>query len=155
MEVTVKSEKQNPILRRKEIEFEVNVEKSTPQRTELRKAVASHFKAKPELVVVDRITQRFGDRKASAIARIYEEKEALERLELGHIKSKNFPKQEAGKEKEKQEPAKEDKAGGKVEGKAGEKPAEEKEKQGKETAQEKQGEEGKNETKEEKKATKE
>ena len=100
--VTIVSERENKLMERKELVFEEESEKATPSREELRKKLAASTGAKEELIVVQKINQKFGEKRSVCTANIYSTKEALEKNELKHVKNKNFPKK-AEKEGEKKE----------------------------------------------------
>jgi len=74
MEISVKEEKENIFLNRKELRLEVKHEKSaTPPKQELTKALASMFNVQEQQVVVDYILTKKGCCISSVKAKILKE----------------------------------------------------------------------------------
>jgi len=78
---TVK-QSENLMLRRKEYTLDIEFDKATPSREEIKSHVAGISKSKPELVVVKHIYSSFGDKKARATAFVYEKIEEMREVEL-------------------------------------------------------------------------
>jgi len=104
MKLKIVSTKFNPLLKRKEVFFEVEHKetKGTPPRLEVRKNLATALKTKLELVYVRKMETKTGTMIAVGEANAYESAEQARLLEPEHISARNTPPQKA-EEKEKQE----------------------------------------------------
>ena len=107
MKVNFIEEKNNVLLGRKEIEFEVEETTTVPSRTDVCKKIAALKGADEALTVVEKIGHYFGSQKVKGFAKIYSSKENLKKLEREHILDRHLPKAER---KQKQEQAKAAKA---------------------------------------------
>lgn len=103
MEVKVVSEKQNPMLKRKEVSFQVEHGEtgSTPSRVEMRKAVAAATKTNESLVFLKRFVTKTGTLIAVGTANIYETVEQAKLIEPEYIMKRSNPEE---KSKETEEP---------------------------------------------------
>jgi small subunit ribosomal protein S24e len=104
MEVEVISQKQNPMLKRREISFKVEHERagSTPTRAEIRKAVATATRADESVVFIKKFETRTGTQTAQGTANIYETVEQAKLIEPEYVIKRNIPAektQEAVQEK--------------------------------------------------------
>lgn len=107
MDIKVKQKHKNPSLHREEIVFEIKA-KITPQRKELREKIAALNSTKPELVIIEKISNSFGSTDSKGRAFVYENKEALEKTEVQNLISKNTgAKKRKEAEKEAKKPEKE------------------------------------------------
>lgn len=88
MEIEILSEKENPLLERKEINFRVSYEKTTPNINEVRSKLIEVLKSDKNLTVVDTINQEFGRRSAQGYVKVYSNKKAAE-VEPKHKMKKN------------------------------------------------------------------
>jgi small subunit ribosomal protein S24e len=102
MEVKVTSEKQNPMLKRKEVNFQLEHPQmgSTPSRAEVRKAVAAATKADESFVFVKRFETKTGTHTAFGIANIYDTIEQAKLIEPEYILKRNIPPEKAKEAKE-------------------------------------------------------
>jgi small subunit ribosomal protein S24e len=93
MEVKITSQNENPLLKRKEIQFEVDHDKtgSTPARLEIRKAVANALKANVDLVFVKRFETKTGTHTAAGTANLYDSVEQAKLIEPEYIVKRNIP----------------------------------------------------------------
>jgi len=123
MKINITTQQYNPLLKRKEITFEIKHEdiKGTPSRIEVRKALAENLKANVELVYVRKMQTRTGTMQAKGEANIYDSIEQAKLVESQHIVERNVPSEKKPKEEAEEKPKAE-----KVE-KAKEAPAEKKE----------------------------
>ena len=152
MKVEIKTSEKNPMLERTEIEFTVENAEKTPSRKELREKIASLANSKPENLIIDSISHNFGTMQVLGKARVYESREALERIELPKQKRKNFPEKFQKKEEKAAEAeAGKEAAGAKKEEKKQKEKSQDKKEAGKETGSEKKEEKASEEKKEEKK----
>ena len=96
MELEITSKEKQPLFSRQDIKF-VIIESKTPRKEEVRKKIAALHNAKEDAVVIEKITNRFGDKRFEGRAKIYDSKEKMEEMEPGHIITRNFGKKEAAK----------------------------------------------------------
>lgn len=103
MEVKIVSEKENPLLKRREVSFRVEHESdgSTPPRPAIRKAVASALNKNVDLVFIKNLKTKTGTHSAIGFANIYDSIEQARLVEPGYIVKRNVPP-EKPKEEEKQ-----------------------------------------------------
>ncbi|MEM3597266.1 MAG: 30S ribosomal protein S24e [Candidatus Bathyarchaeia archaeon] len=101
MEITIVSEKKNPLLKRREVHFQIKHDQtgSTPQRLEIRKAVADALKVNVELVFIKKIETKTGTQIATGLANVYDSVEHAKLVEPEYIINRNAPreKKEEGK----------------------------------------------------------
>jgi small subunit ribosomal protein S24e len=100
MEIVVEKERENPLLRRKEIYFRLKYDAATPSRRVVREKLAGLFNANSDVVVIEYMRPEFGKSEASCYARIYEDVEDLKSIEEDHILKRNFAKKESEESKE-------------------------------------------------------
>jgi len=111
LKIKIISEKSNPLLKRKEIDFELNhsEEGQTSSRLELKEKLADVLKAKPDLVFVEKVETKTGTTIARGEANVYESAEQAKLVEREHIITRNSPPAEPVKEEPvKEEPVKEE-----------------------------------------------
>lgn len=127
MEVKIKQEEYNALLRRKEIYVEVDHDQAgTPSRTDLRKAISSKYGVKPESVYVIDVRTKTGTQSAFCEVQVYDDHESARRTVPKHIQTRNLPPEERKRVREQE--TKKGEAKPKAE-KPKQKPAEEKPKQ--------------------------
>ena len=121
MKIKVIDKKYNPLLKRKEVVFEVDHEKvkGTPPRLEIRTKLAEMLKMKPEHVYVRKVETKTGTMIALGEANAYDTAEQAMLIEPKYVIERNTPKEKA---KEAEKPKKAEKA---EEPKKPEKPAKE------------------------------
>jgi len=144
MKFNVIEEKENKLLKRKEILVRLDYEgKSTPSKAELQKILADHFKVKMENLEISKVLSEIGLTKGKAWIKIWEEKKVPIYSEIKKKAEKEEKPKEEEKPEERKEPEKE------KEEKVEEKPEEVKEKKPEEKPKEEvKGEEVAEETKE-------
>jgi len=105
MEVKIISEKENPLLKRREVIFQIEHDEagSTPSRLDAKKAVATTLKKDAELVFVKRFETKTGTRVAFGIANVYDSTEQAGTIEPEYIKKRNAPPEEPKPKEEKKE----------------------------------------------------
>ncbi len=93
MEVKILSENMNPLLKRKEVVFQVdhNQTGSTPPRLEVKSAIAKLLKTDMNLVFIKRLKTKTGTRKAIGLANVYDSIEHAKLIELEYIVKRNIP----------------------------------------------------------------
>jgi small subunit ribosomal protein S24e len=104
VEIKIISEKENPLLKRKEIQFQVNHEKTgpTPQRLEVRKAVANALKVNADLVFIKKLETKTGTHMAAGSANLYDSAEQARLIEPEYIVKRNIPPEKPKEEKKEQ-----------------------------------------------------
>jgi len=103
MEIKVISEKENQLLKRKEIRFQVKHDAaSTPPRPDIRRAVADALRVNVDLVFVKKFITRAGMHTAMGVANLYESLDQAKLVEPGYIVKRNVPPPKP-KEEEKKE----------------------------------------------------
>jgi len=108
MEVNIVSQKENPLLKRKEIRFNVkHVAGATPPRLEVRKAVADALKSNVDLIFVKKFETRPGTHTAEGVANLYDSAEQAKLIEPDYIIKRNVPPPVPPPEKPKEEEKKE------------------------------------------------
>jgi len=105
MKINITSQQHNPLLKRKEITFEIGHEetKGTPSRIEVRKVLAENLKANVELVYIRKMQTKTGTMQAKGEANIYDTIEQAKLVESQHIIARNVPSEKKPKEEEKVE----------------------------------------------------
>lgn len=100
MEIKIIQQQYNPLLKRKEIVFEVEhtQTKGTPSRLEIRRTLAEVLKANSELVYIKRVITKAGTMMAKGEANAYDSPAQARLVEAKYIIARNTPK-------EKKEPA--------------------------------------------------
>jgi small subunit ribosomal protein S24e len=100
MDIEIVERKQNPLLEREEIRFEVAHEgEPTPTLVDIRRLLRAKVNSKDQLTVVDAVYSHFGSPVSSGSARIYKDEGRLKSTEARHILGKNFtPSKTEGKE---------------------------------------------------------
>jgi len=103
MEVKIVSDKENLLLKRREVYFQVQHDQtgSTPPRQEVRKAIAAALKTGEDLVFVKKLETKTGTHTAVGVANVYDSIEQAKLIEPGYIIKRNTPPEkpkEEGKE---------------------------------------------------------
>ena len=132
MELEITGKKENKTLQRQEVEFEIKDVKLMPSRKELRPKIAALLGTKEELAVIESIDHSFGTREGRIKVHVYENEEAMKKIEPVHLierdTGKKKKKGEEGKPTEKKnEEGKEEKKPVEKPEEAVERPAEKKE----------------------------
>jgi small subunit ribosomal protein S24e len=104
MKIKITSQEQNPLLKRKEVSFEVKHKEAggTPSRLEVRKELASKLKKDIELVYIRRIETRTGTMMAAGEAAAYDSIEQARLIEPEYIVVRNTPQKKPEEEKQEQ-----------------------------------------------------
>lgn len=91
--LTILEEKQNPLLHRKEISFEVNHEKSpTPRKAEIKTKIAATYTADPDLIQIISMKIKTNAWKTVGTAHIYSSLEDAKRIIPKHLLQREAPK---------------------------------------------------------------
>jgi ribosomal protein S24E len=130
VELKIKQEDYNALLKRKEVYVEVDHDEAgTPSRIELRRTVATRYGTKPENVYVVDIETKTGTQRAVCEIQVYDDPESALRIVPKYIQTRNLPPEERKRMKEQQakkEEAKKEAKPAKPEKPKAEKPKEEK-----------------------------
>ena len=105
MKINITTQQYNPLLKRKEVAFEIRHEdvKGTPSRLDVRKALSENLKANVELVYIRKMQTKTGTMQAKGEANIYDTIEQAKLVESEHIIVRNVPSEKKPKEEEKAE----------------------------------------------------
>lgn len=128
MEIQIISEKENPVLRRKEIVVAIKYDAATPSKAELQKILAEKLNAATNKIEISKIISDFGSSSGKALVKLWEEKTVPIYSELAKQapqKKEETPKEAPQRKTEKADEKKEEK---KEEKSKEEKPKEEAEK---------------------------
>lgn len=110
MDLKIKEEEYNALLRRKEVSAEVYHDGGgTPSRVDLRKAVAAKYGTKPDNVFVINVHTATGTQKAICEVQVYDEPETGRRTVAKYIQTRNLPADERKKMRELEAKPKEEK----------------------------------------------
>jgi ribosomal protein S24E len=95
MELKVRHEEYNALLKRKEVRAEIEHDGAgTPSRVDLRKSIASKYGAKPESVYVINVETGTGTQSALCEAQVYDDPQSALRTVPKHIQIRNLPAEE-------------------------------------------------------------
>jgi small subunit ribosomal protein S24e len=102
MEIKIVSTKENPLLKRKEVNFRIEQDPrgKTPARLEVKKALATKLKVKEEMVFIKKMRTLTGTSTAVGIANAYETVEQAKFIEPGYIRKRNRPPEPKEEENE-------------------------------------------------------
>lgn len=89
MEISILSKENNPLFKRTEYIIEISFNSSTPKREEIRQAIIEKTGVSPELLIIKKIQQHTGMRRARVIAHSYKDKEFMLRVEPKYILKRN------------------------------------------------------------------
>jgi small subunit ribosomal protein S24e len=100
MQIKIESTKQNPLLKRTEVGFTIiqGPKEKTPQRLEVKKAVAIEMKVGDDVVVVKHMRTKTGTNITEGVANVYQSVAQAKLVEPEYIQKRNSaakPKEEA------------------------------------------------------------
>jgi len=100
MEVKILSENENPLLKRREVVFQVDHDQtgSTPPRLEVKNAIAKLLKTDANLVFIKKLETKTGTRRAIGLANVYESIEHAKLIEPEYIVKRNMPPEKSKEE---------------------------------------------------------
>jgi len=96
--------KDDALISRKEYIFQVEFDKATPSRFEIRDRISKAVSAEPDMLVVRRIDVNFGERKALVLAYVYSDKKIMKQLERQSMLEKNGLAEKPAEKPETKEP---------------------------------------------------
>lgn len=88
MKIELVKEKEEKLFHRKELLVKLNFDKDTPSKQVVKKELSDHLKLNPELLTLNKVKQRFGERCADVFAYIYKDAASLKKLEVINKKQK-------------------------------------------------------------------
>jgi small subunit ribosomal protein S24e len=92
MEVKIVSKKENPVLKRKEVQFTVvHTQGKTPARLDIKRSIASELQVSDKLVFVKKMKTMTGTNIAIGEATAYETEAQAKRIEPEYIMKRNAP----------------------------------------------------------------
>lgn len=106
MNIKIIQEKENSLLKRRELDLEVESPDKTPSNQELKKELATLLKIKEELIVLKGIYQVFGKRTSKAGVHVYKDEKSLKEIEGRQKRKKKEKTKEIPKSKGKSKPEK-------------------------------------------------
>ena len=97
MELKIINKKEDPLLARTKVESEIIFDKGTVSREEIKSKLGKDLGKDEKLIVVKGIYTKYGLKKATNLSYVYENEEALKRIEIE--KKEKIGKKEAKSEK--------------------------------------------------------
>jgi small subunit ribosomal protein S24e len=98
MEIKIVEERANPLMKRRELRFEVaHATAATPTRDTVRTELAKEVHAAKDRVIVERMRPRFGTAMTRGEANVYETADAAKSITREHILVRNGLKEKAAK----------------------------------------------------------
>jgi small subunit ribosomal protein S24e len=91
-DLKITSDRRNDLLGRRELSFTLGYTGSTPSRSEVMGKVCAILNLDDKKVVLDSVKTRFGERKMSGSARVYDEEGMLKKTERGYLMERGKPK---------------------------------------------------------------
>ena len=93
MQIKIESTKDNALLKRKEVGFTIiqGPKEKTPQRLEVKKALAAEMKIGDEVVFVKKMHTKTGTNITQGAANIYQNVEQAKLIEPEYIRKRNSP----------------------------------------------------------------
>jgi len=93
MQIKIESAKDNPLLKRTEVDFTIaqGPKEKTPARLEVKKALATEMKVGDDLVFVKRMHTRTGTNVTQGVANVYQKVEQAKLVEPEYIRKRNSP----------------------------------------------------------------
>lgn len=104
MDVKITQQKDNALMARKDISFQVgHAGETTPSRTQVRQLVAAQVGTKTENVVIESMETEYGIGRTAGIARAYKSADDARKTERVHLLKRNALYVEKAKKGEKKE----------------------------------------------------
>jgi len=89
MDIKILKDKKNALLNRRELDFTVKYEGSTPSRSDVRNKLAAMLNAPLELLVIQRIKTEYGMQESKGYAKLYEDASRMKEVELEFVLKRN------------------------------------------------------------------
>lgn len=109
MELKIRKDDYNQLLKRKEVYAEVAHDKGSPSRMALREAVAAKYGTKAENVYVIDIHSRTGTQQSDCEVEVYDDAVTAKQIVPQHVQIRNLPSEERKKVREQQAKKREEK----------------------------------------------
>jgi small subunit ribosomal protein S24e len=105
MEIEIMSDGENPLLKRREVNFRVKHEQtgSTPPRLEVRNAIASALKVKVDFVFIRKFKTKTGKHIAVGLANVYDSIDQARLIEPEYVIKRNVPPEKPAETEEEKE----------------------------------------------------
>jgi small subunit ribosomal protein S24e len=105
MEYTIIEKKENKVLERTEVKFEIDYDgEPTPNTLTVKSKLIALLDTQKELIVIDTIKPRYGEPVAVGYAKVYDTEEALKEIETPSVIEKNTePEPEPAEDEEAEE----------------------------------------------------
>ena len=100
MEIKIISDKENPLLHRREVKFIVEYEGATPSIMDVKMKIVAMLNADKNLTVVDSLNQEFGKMESKGYVKIYDDEKMMNLIEKKSVLEKNKEKEEVAEEGE-------------------------------------------------------
>jgi len=85
MELKISKEKDNKVIGRKELNFEINYERAPPNKLQIIEELAKKTNTNQNLIVIKKISNVFGMRKLMCNANIYGDEKSISKFEPKYI----------------------------------------------------------------------
>lgn len=102
MEIEIIDDEENPLLNRREINFEATFTGPTPSRDKVRNKLVAMIDANENLTIIDSYETKYGKNRVKGLAKIYDDAENME-IEPDYKIEKNFPEEEEEESEEEEE----------------------------------------------------
>lgn len=89
MEIQILKDKNNVLLNRRELDFVVKYEGSTPSRIDVRNKLAALLNVPLELLVIQRFATEYGIQEARGYAKLYSDIQRMKQIENEYILKRN------------------------------------------------------------------
>lgn len=89
MDIKIIKDKKNSLLNRRELDFIVKYEGSTPSRNDVRNKLAAMLNAPLELLVIQRIKTEYGMQESKDYAKLYEDADRMKQVEQEYVLKRN------------------------------------------------------------------
>jgi small subunit ribosomal protein S24e len=89
MDIEIVSEKENPMLHRRDVRFQVVHEDATPSRLSVRDSLAAKLNKDAEEVVIHSLDTKYGMRKSLGYAKVYDSPEDAADVEQEYMLDRN------------------------------------------------------------------
>jgi small subunit ribosomal protein S24e len=89
MDIKILKDKKNLLLNRRELDFFVRYEGSTPSRLDIKNKLAAMLNAPLELLIIQRIKTEYGMQEAKGYAKLYEDAARMKEVELEYVLKRN------------------------------------------------------------------
>ena len=89
MDIRIIKDNKNSLLNRRELDFIVKYEGSTPSRNDVKNKLAAMLNAPLELLVIQRIKTEYGMQESKGYAKLYEDANRMKEVELEYVLKRN------------------------------------------------------------------